>query len=326
MKMKKVLFGSLVMFAFLFILPQAALGIGQTTDPIIINDALRGQVFQKEVIIVNTEKTESVIAIMAEGDIAEWTKFFDKSDLINPIAEMTMKAGATKNLLAEIAIPKDIKNGEYLGSIGVTKKSKNEISSGSSASVAQKINRKVEIKVSDVENISIKVSVIPEKYDLEEKESIKVRLIYDNQGNIAVRPDMNVKIKKDGKTLFSITYPFPEETQSIKPGSVFEIPGIEIPTATLEKGNYAAEIDFIVDQKTISTESFKFSIGAIVKGNNNNNNNNLESLSFVARIGGGNLMLGWILIGGFFIILIIIGTLARKRMLNKFSFKNKKVL
>jgi len=324
MKMKRMLFKGFVIFAFLLVLPQAVLGIGQTTDPIIINDALRGQTFQKEIIVVNTEKTESVIAVMAEGDIAEWTKFFDKSDLINPITEMTMEAGATKNILAEIAIPEDIKNGDYLGSIGVTKKTENEISSESSASVSQKINRKVEIKVSDEENISIKVSVIPEKYDMEEKESIKVRIIYDNQGNVAVRPDMNVKIKRDDKTLFSITYPFSEETQSIKPKAVFEVPGVEIPTAMLGKGTYAAEIDFAVDQKTIATENFKFSIGAIVKGNNNNG---LESLGFVSRIGGGNSTLGWILIGGFVVILlIIIGALGRKRMLNRPNFKDENIL
>lgn len=322
--MKRMLFKGFVIFAFLLVLPQAVLGIGQTTDPIIINDALRGQTFQKEIIVVNTEKTESVIAVMAEGDIAEWTKFFDKSDLINPITEMTMEAGATKNILAEIAIPEDIKNGDYLGSIGVTKKTENEISSESSASVSQKINRKVEIKVSDEENISIKVSVIPEKYDMEEKESIKVRIIYDNQGNVAVRPDMNVKIKRDDKTLFSITYPFSEETQSIKPKAVFEVPGVEIPTAMLGKGTYAAEIDFAVDQKTIATENFKFSIGAIVKGNNNNG---LESLGFVSRIGGGNSTLGWILIGGFVVILlIIIGALGRKRMLNRPNFKDENIL
>lgn len=310
------------MLAFLFVFPQMAFGIGQTTDPIIIDNALRGQTFQKEVIIVNTEKTESVIEITAEGDIAEWTKFFDKNDLESPITELNMEAGATKNILAEIAIPEDVKNGEYLGSIGVTKKSENKISSESSASVAQKINRRVEIKVSDVENISIKVSVIPEKYDLEEKESIKIRLIYDNQGNVAVKPDMNVKIKKDDKTLFSITYPFSEEIGPIKPGAVSEVPGIEIPTTTLEKGNYAAEIDFIVDQKTISTENFKFSIGAGVKGSNNN----FEPLGFAARIGGGNLIFGWVLIGGFFIILIVIGVLGRKRMSDRLnSDKNKKI-
>jgi uncharacterized membrane protein len=303
MKMKKALFGSLALFAFLLVFPQAVFGIGQTTDPIIINDALRGQTIQREVIVVNTEKTESVIAIMAEGDIADWAKFFDKSDLENPITEMTMDAGATKNVLAEITVPEDVKNGEYLGSIGVTKKTENEINSESSASVSQKINRKVEITVSDDENISIKVSVIPEKYDLEEKESIKVRVIYDNQGNVAVRPDMNVKIKRDDKALFSITYPFSEETQSIKPKAVSEVPRIEIPTATLDKGNYTAEVDFVVDQKTISTESFKFSIGASVNGANDN----FKSLGFLDRFGSGLVLAG-------IIFAALIAVIIRKRM------------
>lgn len=262
--MKIVLLKSIMLFAMFSLFPQIASAIGQTTDPIIINDALRGETFEKELIIVNTEKESAAIEIAAGGDIAEWTKFFKTNDLKNPITIVDLKAGEKINLLAELSIPLDVKNGTYSGVISAIKKPKDaESSSESSVSISQKIDRKVEIEVNDEENISIRVSVIPSKFDYEEKESLKVRFIYDNQGNVSVRPDVNFKIKKNDKAVFNITFPFPEDVQSIKPKAIYEIPGIEVPTVTLENGQYVAKIDFVVDQKTISTEKFGFSIGRV---------------------------------------------------------------
>lgn len=265
-KAKKILFKSLVFLALLSFFPQIAFGIGQTTDPIIINDALRGETFQKEVIVVNTGKESFLIDVKEEGDIAGWVKFFKMNDLKNPIDGVYLKAGERINLFAQITIPIDAKNGKYSGFISVIQKPKSEaVEEGSSSSVSQKIDRKVDIEVSDKENIAIKVSVIPEKYDLKENESLKVRLIYDNQGNVAVKPDINLKIKKDEKVLFNITYPFSEDTEAIKPKAIYEVPSVEIPTSMLENGKYVAEFDFIIDTKVVSTKRVKFTIGEVLE-------------------------------------------------------------
>ncbi len=265
MKIRSILIKSFVFFATILFFPQAAFGIGQTTDPIILKDALRGSTFQKEVIVVNTEKESFLIDIKEEGDIAGWVKFFKMDDLKNPINAVYLKAGERINLFAQITIPIDIQNGKYSGFISVIQKPKSEVASeGSSSSVSQKIDRKIDIEVSDKENISVKASVIPEKYDLEENESLKVRLIYDNQGNVAVKPDINLKIKKDEKILFSISYSFAEGIEAIKPMAVFEVPSIEIPVSTLEKGRYVAEFDFVVDKEVVSTRRVKFTIGEVL--------------------------------------------------------------
>ncbi len=271
MKTKSIIFKSIVFLAVL-IFPRIVFGIGQTTDPIIINDALRGSTFQKEVIIVNTEKESFLIEVKAEGDINGWVKFFKKNNLKDPIDSIMLKAGEKANLFAEIAIPEDAKNGKYSGTISAIKKPKSEAASyGSSSSVSQKIDRKVDITVNDKENIALKALVIPEKYDLSEKEPLKVRLIYDNQGNVAIKPEINLKIKKDEKILFNISYPFSEDTEAIKPKAVYEVPLIEVPTSMLEKGIYIAEFAFVVDEKNISTERVKFTIGEVTEKNTADN-------------------------------------------------------
>lgn len=109
MELKKTFIGIIVLSAVLAVLPQSAFGIGQTTDPVIINDALRGGTFQKEMIVINTDKEATVIAIESGGDIAGWVKFFKINDLKNPITSLIMKAGERSNLFAQITIPKDKK-------------------------------------------------------------------------------------------------------------------------------------------------------------------------------------------------------------------------
>lgn len=261
---KKLFFTSISLLVISCFFPQVVFGIGQTTDPIIINDALRGETFQKEMIIMNTDKESTLVQIKAEGDIEGWTKFYKSNDLKNPIDSILMKAGARANLFAEISVPDDIKNGKYSGSLSAVRTPKSEVaSSGSSSAVTQKIDRQVNITVSDKENIEIKVSVIPDKYDLDEEEPLNVRLIYDNQGNVSVKPEVGVKIKKDDKELFNISYPFAEGVEAIKPKAVFEVPSIQIPTSMLEKGRYAFEFDFKVDGKSVSSDRFVVAIGDV---------------------------------------------------------------
>lgn len=323
MELKSLFFKSLMFFAAILVFPQIALGIGQTTDPIIINDALRGQTFQKEMIVLNTDKESTLVGIKAEGDIAAWTKFYKTNNLKNPIDAVLLKAGERVNLFAQIAIPKDIRNGKYSGFLSVTKTPKSEVASaGSSSSVLQKIDRKVDITVKDTQNIELNVSVIPEKYDLEEKEPLKVRFIYDNQGNVAVEPEINLKIKEDDKVLFNINYPFSEGVEAIKPKAVFEIPPIEVPTSMLEKGRYAAEFDFVVDGKSVANNRFMFSVGQVAPQSAAITQNAPDAKSKVSMTTVGSYK-NWIISGlfGIFAIAFMIYSFAKPKKKKKVYIK-----
>lgn len=277
----------IISFCFISILiaPSAIFAIGQVTAPIIMSDALRGESFQKIMTIVNTEQKEIDVDILAEGDIKEWVKFYKKDDLENEIDNIKMSEMKRLKIIAEILIPTDIANGEYSGSLCVIRKpDESSVKEGeSSASILQKISRKVAITVSDNEIIKFTASVIPNKYNLKKDEPLNIRFIYDNQGNISLSPQIHLKITQNGKSVHNAIYPYSEDEPPVSPLSLREIPKLTIQTIGYKKGNYNAEIKILNDKEILFEKNFYFSIGSTVKGIsiagfNNITKNNLDKI------------------------------------------------
>ncbi len=261
--MKKLIF-VLSVFSLLSImaLPLNVQAIGQMTQPIDIKDALRGQKYQSELIIVNTDKKEVKVDLTAEGQVKDWTKFYQRTDLKNAITSATATAGATLNIIAEFTVATTTANGVYTGAVSVTTKPDTATQKDQSyASIAQKIDREVTITVSDKENINLQVSVIPNKYDFASNEAMKIRFIYDNQSNINLSPQIQFKITQNDKTFYNAIFPYPENDTPVTALSQHEIPTLEIPTSGLGNGKYVAQISFLHNGKSISEKQFGFSVG-----------------------------------------------------------------
>ena len=260
----------IISFCFISILatPSAIFAIGQVTAPIIVNDALRGESFQKTMTIVNTEQKEIDVDIFAEGDIKEWVKFYKKDDFENDIDNIKMSDMERLKIIAEFSIPTDIANGEYAGSLSIIRKpDESSVEEGeSSASILQKLSRKVAITVSDNEIIKFTASVIPSKYNLKKDEPLSIRFIYDNQGNISLSPQIHLRITQNGKAVHNAIYPYPEDESPVTPLSLQEIPKLTIQTIGYEKGSYNAEIKILNNNETLFKKSFHFSVGSTVKG------------------------------------------------------------
>lgn len=256
---------AVVMIAAL--MPLKTFGIGQTTDPIVIKNALRGNEYQQNMIIINTEKTDSTIALAGQGDAGKWAEFYKLNDFSAQLSELSMKSGEVRSVSVVFKIPQDTPNGEYKGFISAIKKpDASSANEGSSTTVSQKIDREVTIDVNDNEVVSFEVSVIPKTYDLAKGEMLEIRLVYDNRGNTSITPQAQIKIKKDDQTVYNSIYPYPEDKPGVKPGAVYEIPAIQIPTNNFEKGKFRAEMSFLVDGKTVFEKKFGFSVDMFSSG------------------------------------------------------------
>lgn len=299
--MKKISF-LLLTLGLLGALPLISQAIGQITEPIEIKDAIRGQEIVSKITLLNSEKTESLIGIVAEGQIADWTVFYNKEDkeYQTPIAEINIPAGAYLDVAVLFRVPADIANGQYTGKISVVyNPTQSSTTDESSSTVAQKISRAVKITVSDQEVIALNVSVIPEKFDYAPGEAIKVRIIYDNQSNIVLTPSVQVKIKQDEKTVYNVIYPYPEGEPAVRSMSLHEIPALTVLTDSLKAGDYLAELTFLRGENNIAAKNFSFSVatgngldkGAIISYLKNN----------LAQVAGGLVILVAI------IVIIIIG-------------------
>ena len=264
-ELKKTRFLTIVLSLFsILALPMVIFAIGQVTEPIIVENALRGGEFEETLNIINTQKEEIEVGLSTSGEIAGWAKFYKPQDLKNPIEAIGISANERTDIIVIFGVPKETPNGTYKGFVGVTQKPKtSDAKQGSSVSVAQKIDREVTITVSGKEIISVKTSIIPQKYDLAKDEALKIRVIYDNQGNISITPELQIKIKKESQVVYSAIYPYLDTEPAVRPSSIYEVPGFEIPTTGWQEGKYIAEIAIFQAGQKVSENSFRFSVGMV---------------------------------------------------------------
>jgi uncharacterized membrane protein len=288
-----------------------ARAIGQISEPIVIKSAMRGQSATAVLTILNSESKEIKVDLKAEGQIANWTSFYEISDkkMTNPVTQISLPIKAYKDAAVKFEIPQDAPNGVYTGLIGVATVAETSGSETESKSnVSQRIDRQVSITVSDKEVIALNVSVIPSSYDLAAGDPLKIRIIYDNQGNVAVKPDAQLKISRDGQSIYNVIFPYPENAEAVRPGQIKELPApIEWTTTSQANGQYRAEIKILVNDQTAKEEGFGFSLGMIKISAGG-------LLAAVTSIGRGNTALGWVFVGGFLLLIAIFAFFLGKKI------------
>ena len=260
--MKKIINSTLILAVLIISLffPIAIKAIGQISKPIIIENALRGQDYQEEIVIFNTEKNNIIVQLNANDGIQDWVTFYSLDDSQTPITETEIDGSSKIKLNAIIHISESAPNGEYKGLISAISKPKsNTTTTDSVAYLSQKIDRPVTITVSDNEIIKMDVSVIPNEYDLIKDEKLSVRIIYDNQGNIDIKPQIQLKIKKDENIISNLIYPFPEDSNPVRPNQRLEIDPIVLQTVGYMPGEYMAELSFLINNEPIINKHFAFS-------------------------------------------------------------------
>lgn len=279
------------------------------TEPIVIKDILRGQESLVTLILLNSEDKEVTYGLKAEGQIAKWVSFYkiDDNNLQNPITEIKMPIKNFADAKIKFSIPKDMPNGKYTGKVLAFLASSGEIQNDqTSVNVSQQVGRDVTITVTDKETVQLKAAFIPATYDIQQGKPLKIRVLYDNQGNVAVKPDLQIKITKEGSTLYNAIFPYPEAEEAVRAYAIKEIYPIEWQTIGNEKGNYNVELKVSLNGKEIQKESFGFSIGY----------SGFSFLGAISFLGGGSLTAGWFLIVAIFVVLAVILTILNKKGMN----------
>ncbi len=263
----KINFRIIIISVGLLLLPAGAVfAIGQMSQPIVVEDAVRGQEIVETLTLFSSENVAKEFGLSADGDIKTWVKFYEIEDVKfeNPIENIVIPEKSNANAKVIITVPDDTPNGIYEGNINLLSKPvENDKTDGSSASVAQSVGRQVTITVTDNELIDFTVSVIPEKYDIEKNESLPVRFIFQNNGNVKISPQIQVKIKElEGDKIFSnAIFPYPDGEPPVKPGDYYEIPKLEIPTTNVGNGRYWMQFSFIVNGEVVKEGAFRFTVG-----------------------------------------------------------------
>lgn len=296
-----------ILFFCFFLSPLSVLAIGQVSKPIVIENALKGEEYEDTLTMYNSSDHEETFGLSAKGEITEWSKFYSLDDLETPIETIKIPANSKAKAKVIFFIPLDTPNELYKGEIIVSLLSKNkEGNEKISTLVTQQIPRKVIITVTGEQILSCDALIITRKQNLEKDEPLKTEVSFFNTGNARIKPTIQQKITKDGKIIFNAIYPYPESDEGIKPKHSKILP-VEWQTAGQKSGAYRAEIKALLDNEVVKENDFHFSVG-IIDGANINN-----ILNYISRLGGGNLVLGWFIIGGFFIMLSMMLTFAGRK-------------
>ncbi len=246
---------ALIFLFFAFFVPQAQ-AIGLMSKPVEINNALRGQMIKEELKVFNNNQKTLKFALLAEGDIKSWTKFFYNQ---SEITELEIEGEGKEGVDVEIKLPDTLPNGEYSGSLVVEYNPQNTSSEKVSVSVAQRVSRQVVIKVTDQEIVKLSASVSPKNYVIMKGEPLEIKAQYRNQGNILLKPDLQVKIIKEGKIIDNFIYPYPESKAAIIPLEQEEVKLFyNLPQSSL--GKYHADISVLLQGEKIKKENFAFAV------------------------------------------------------------------
>lgn len=311
--MKKTILLTVILLISGIILPQAVFGIGQVTKPIVIENALRGQEVVATLDLFNSKDAETSYGLSAEGEISEWASFYEIKDrsLKSPVTEVQIPPKSYLKVKVKFIVPEDMPNGEYSGKVYIfTAPVKDEETGEMRIAVSQRVGRKVSITITDNEIVEFNTAIIPLKYSVEKDEPLKIKIIHTNKGNVTVKPDIQLKITKEGKTIFNAVFPYPEDEKAVRSAERKIMPLIEWQTTGQELGRYKAEIDVLRNGEVVKNSSFGFSIKEPEKSTMLDAS---QSLSFFANIGGGNATFGYVLVGGFILVLAVIVIKKRPR-------------
>lgn len=257
---RQFLMSFFILISFLITLP--ALAIGQLTSPIVIEEALRGQTFEQSLSIFNTEDISVIADLQAEGDIRDWASFYMRDDLETRIESLDLEPNKRQGVVVKFSIPEDTPNSEYKGLISVLQRpGEAATTSQVQATLQQKISRQVTIKVTDQELIDFTADVISETFSVEPGEPFRFRIAYTNLGNVAIKPQAQVKIAQADKVFYNAILPYPEDEEGVKPLQTKELPTMEALTTGAVEGKARAEFAFLHNNETIDEKSVRFGIG-----------------------------------------------------------------
>ncbi len=304
---------------FSLVLPQGALGIGQITQPIIFKDILKGQTMESDLILYNSADKELIYQLNADGKIKDWASFYSIGNAKDPISEISVPAKSNIKAKVRFAVPQDALNGEYSGEVAILaapEKNKNEATTN--VSVGSRIGRPVSITVTGKEIIKFSAFVTPKTYFIEIGKPLEINAKYYNTGNVAIKPDLKIRISKDGQSVFNVIFPYPENEEAVKPMGSKIIP-VVWQSAGQPEGLYKTEITVLLDSAVIQEDEFTFTVGEYDYNSNNN-----WLLGSISSIGGGQALSILTLIGGFLLMLTIF--FSRKKILKKKTLRKKVVL
>jgi len=91
----------------------------------------------------------------------------------------------------------------YFGKlVGITATSQEESSSKNSVQIKQKLDRDITITVTNNQIVQFNTTFIPLEYSIGKDEPFVVKVIHENNGNVDIAPNVELRVSKGGEVIF----------------------------------------------------------------------------------------------------------------------------
>lgn len=248
---------SALVCAFLFallLLPGHALAFGVAIGPqtIDIDNAMRGIEYERVVTVFNPSGIECTYRIGAEGDIASWLTFYDRTTQ-KAVERLSIAGESNVTLIFKVKIPSDTINNKYAATIfAETALGSEDGTSG--ASTVLRSTSALTVKVSGEQIVSGTIGTITVK-DTEAGLPMRVLVNFQNTGNVSIQPKIDAVVSKGNDEITTFTY----NKTTIKPDSQENIP-VEWVTAKDQVGDYVTRITVSLGDNILETKEIPFKV------------------------------------------------------------------
>ena len=235
-------------------LASAGIGLGVAPASITITDALKGGTYERTITIFNTGDETGNFTLTAEGECADWVSFYNETKPDIPITEIIIQGKDKAKVIVKFDIPEDIANADYTSTIYAQSIPEEKEAQGAAAMAVIRIPSEILIKVTGTQILKGTVKSITTA-DTEIDYPLKIKVEFQNEGNVVAKPKIAVGITKNGELVDSFVH---KET-GIKPDKTDTITVLWNTTGR-ETGDYVANVAVSLGEELLASKDLPFKI------------------------------------------------------------------
>ena len=248
-KIKTILLIGLV--SVLLISHVSAVSIGVVPTRFMIGDAHRGEVYDQKLTVYNTANESCNYEFEGTGEIGDWASFF-ALDSDTPINMTEIPGKSSKKVNVRFLIPTYVATGTYTGDICV-RTIPGDVPGAMVVPVLATQSRG-RIMVTEKQNLTGIVTNIT-AMDTEVNNTLRVKVEFQNTGNVIATPAINVSIATYESLVVCIYY----DNTGVMPGANETIP-VKWDTTGQIPGNYSVTVSVSLNSDVLATKNLTVTI------------------------------------------------------------------
>lgn len=232
-----------------------AIGLGVSPPEITVHNALREGQYNQTAMVFNTANESAEFEFKATGEMKDWILFYDEG---KQVSKTIVPGKGSKKITIGFKIPTDAENRAYKSTIYVQTVPQ-EITNvtGAVASAVVRMPIAASVEVTGTQIIKGFVKTITTR-DIEVGYPLRIKIDFENAGNVIATPVINVDISKEGEMVDSFSY----SDTKVNPGSK-ELILAGWNTTGREIGEYNATVNVLLGGESLAEKELQFKILAV---------------------------------------------------------------